>query len=75
MKWSNGRHTYHGLRNDRGKRKASKLKKGMTIDGKEMRRAFGRLSMEQVLAYEDRDQKLVLSELERHSETSLSEAE
>ena len=75
MKWSNGRHTYHGLRNDRGKRKASKLTKGMTIDGKEMRRAFGRLSMEQVLAYEDRDQKLVLSELERHSETSLSEAE
>lgn len=60
MKWSNGRHIYHGMRNDRSKRKVSKITKGMIIDVDDIREAF--LEME----YETGNQKSVLPELERH---------
>lgn len=40
MKWSNGKHAYKGKNNDRGKRKASKVFKGMKVDKKDLKNAY-----------------------------------
>ena len=45
-KWSNGRHNYHGLRNSRSQRKASKIYKGIVVNTKELEEALSRISRE-----------------------------
>jgi len=44
MTWTNGRHAYHGLRNSKSKRLASKIMQG--IDIRQLGEAYSVLKME-----------------------------
>jgi hypothetical protein len=46
FKFSNGKHQYKGNRNDRAKRKSSKIYKGIHINNKELLDAFNKLDEE-----------------------------
>jgi hypothetical protein len=46
MKWSNGRHSYYGRTNGRGKRQRSKITKGLKINYRKLGVAFMRIGLE-----------------------------
>jgi len=46
LKFTNGRHSYRGLRNSRSQRKASKIYKGIRVDTKELEEALTRIAKE-----------------------------
>jgi hypothetical protein len=48
MKWSNGKHPYRGKNNGRGKRKKSKMLKGLKINYRGLNKAFIELEKERL---------------------------